>query len=162
MKVLEQEKFFRCQFDFIFPDRNPMAVCIDRDAFISQHAGLERGRRGALQQGTDPGNQLLGAEWLGDVVVSAMLEARKPIGLVAARREHDDGDLRCREIRPHRFADIHTAEARQHEVEDDQLDPVGPQMTHDLGAVAKTVCLMPGVREIPDDQIRDVAIVFHN
>ena len=35
-------------------------------------------------------------------------------------------------------------------------------MTHDLGAVAETVCLMPGVREIPDDQIRDVAIVFHN
>ena len=42
---------------------------------------------------TQPGEQLLSAEWLGDVVVGAGVERPDLLALVADRREHDDRHL---------------------------------------------------------------------
>ena len=49
-------------------------------------------RRDAPQQRADARDQLVGAERLGDVVVGADLEADDAVGLLGARRHHDDRD----------------------------------------------------------------------
>ena len=51
------------------------------------------GRRGPAERGPQPGQQLVHAERLGDVVVGAGIERRDLVGLRLAHRQHDDRHL---------------------------------------------------------------------
>ena len=50
-------------------------------------------RRAAAQYGLDARLELARREWLGHVIVDPGLETRDPIGFVASRGHHDDGEL---------------------------------------------------------------------
>ena len=53
-------------------------------------ARLADGALGVPERHAEPGEQLADAERLGDVVIGASVERRDLVGLLAARREHDD------------------------------------------------------------------------
>jgi hypothetical protein len=69
----------------------------------------------AAQDGADAGGELLGAEWLGDVVVGAGVERAHLLVFIAQGAEHDD-----REGAPpaHLTADVDAAAVWEDEVED--------------------------------------------
>ncbi len=81
-------------------------------------------RLGAAHHGAQPRGELAQAERLGDVVVGAAVETAHPVGLLAARGQHDDrqgAGLR-------RAADLATnldpRDQRQHPVEQYDVRPV--------------------------------------
>ena len=55
-----------------------------------------------------------------DVVVGAELQAVDAVLLLATRREHEDGDRRLRAQQPQH---LESADAGQHDVEHDQVEP---------------------------------------
>ncbi len=103
----------------------------------SQHAALHRVvGRDAAQRDADPGQQLFGTERLGDVVVGAEVERLHLVGLVAARREHDDRHLRGPPDAP---ADLGAFEIGQAEVEHDEIGRMIGGQPQRLGAGAGDV-----------------------
>ena len=75
--------------------RSPAALARIAGTSISRSATCSTssatlGALGAAQHGAHPGDELPGAEGLDHVVVGAELEADDAVGLVVARREHDD------------------------------------------------------------------------
>ncbi len=77
------------------------------------------GHRRAPQDGTNAGEQLVDAKWLGKVIVRADFEAGHPIELRSFRREHDDRDG---PVGAQPAADAEAVLARHHDVEDDEID----------------------------------------
>ena len=99
-------------------------------------AGLD-GRRGALRSAAQmrphPRQQLLNAEWLGDVVVGAGIERFHLRPLVLANRQNQH---RRRATRADGAADIDAAHARHHQVGDHQVGrPVAKDAQALLGIV---------------------------
>ena len=76
------------------------------------------GRRRSAQRRAEPGEELVHAERLGDVVVGAGVEGGDLVGLAFAHREHDD-----RHVGPAAQAADHldAVDAGQAEVEDDEV-----------------------------------------
>ncbi len=60
-------------------------------------------------------------ERLGQVVVGAGVEAADAVALLAARGEHDDGDVARLLAAAQAAADLDTGELRQHPVEQDEI-----------------------------------------
>lgn len=73
----------------------------------------------AAQHRTHACKDLRPAERLGDIVVGAHVQARDAVAFLSAGADHDDRDLAAR---PHHAADVEAAFARQHDVEQDQID----------------------------------------
>ena len=93
------------------------------DDELPDEEALERGMR-APQHGADASEQLLQVERLGDVIVGAELQPLHLVGLLAARRQDDDGHLA--RLPQHR-AQIEAVEVGQRQVEHDQI---GRRCTH--------------------------------
>ena len=83
------------------------------------------------RDGPDAGGQLAHAERLGDVVVGAELEAQDAVELVAARRQHDDGDLRAG---LHLAEDVAAVDVGQAEVEQHDVGRLGDGQLHGTAA----------------------------
>ena len=72
--------------------------CEGDEGFLAE--GVGRQVHGAAQGGPDPGDEDLGAEGLGDVVVRAQLKARDDVRVLALRGAHDDRDAAESRSRP--------------------------------------------------------------
>ena len=87
---------------------------------------------GPAERGPDPGDQLGQVEGLADVVVGAGLEPDHDVHRVGPGREHHDRDGRGL---PDLAADLVAVEPRQHDVEEDEVERVGPEAVEALDAV---------------------------
>ena len=115
---------------------------------------------GAAQHRPDPQGQLAGAEWLGDVIVGTGLEADHPIGLLAQRGQHHDGDGPLRAQSPAHFQAV---DAGQHQVQDDQVRRLGGDPAQSLVAVANAFHMVPIARQVtPDDISQGRVIIDHD
>ncbi len=92
--------------------------------------------RDAAEKGADAGEQCLGAEGLGDVIVGAGVEAAHHVLILGAGGEHDDRQGARFGAAPDLTADLDAGERRQHPVQqhkiglgfgdaDQRLVPVG-------------------------------------
>src|SRR4029077_9862473 len=79
------------------------------------------GRLGAAKQRLYARDQLARAEWLGDVIVGAHLQADDAVGFITARRKHENRQAIQRIIPPNLPANVQTGEFRQHEVEQQEI-----------------------------------------
>ena len=78
---------------------------------------------GPTQERPHPGQQLLGVERLGQVVIRAGVEPRDPIGGLGARRQHEDRHPVA--LGSQHPTDGQTVDGRHHQVEDQQVDGAG-------------------------------------
>src|SRR5436309_2817365 len=83
---------------FALIDGRPSSGRLERRPAEAQRAGRRVARRlgvggpvGPAQDGVDPGDELPGAERLGQVVVGADGQADEQVGLGVAGRQHEDG-----------------------------------------------------------------------
>ena len=88
---------------------------VDRDAFFRAC------RRTAPEHRLDPRDQFARGERLGEVIVGPALESRDLVGLLGARRQHDDGDvagIRVTAKLPCQFEPAHVGQhpVHQHQV----------------------------------------------
>ncbi len=88
---------------------------------------------GPAQDRPDAGDQLARTERLGEVVVGAQLEPEELVQLVVPRGEHHDRDRR---VAPQLPCDVESVEARQTEVEHDQVRPAAAGRRQGSGSVA--------------------------
>jgi hypothetical protein len=88
---------------------------------------------GAPKEGSDPGGQLAQAERLRDVVVGAQLEPDDLVELGVLCRQHHDRHARFRADDP---ADLDARQLGQHEVEQDEIRALGPELCQCLAAVS--------------------------
>ncbi len=72
----------------------------------------------SAQDRVHPGDDLARREWLGDVVIGAEFEAEDAVHLVVPGREEEDGDVAGGSQLP---ADVQARDARQTDVEDDEV-----------------------------------------
>src|SRR5437868_728273 len=73
----------------------------------------------AAKNGRYPQHKLLRAEWLRQIVVRAHRQAFYAIALLAASRQHEDGDAGSGGIAAQLFHDLETGKSGQHQVEHD-------------------------------------------
>ena len=84
------------------------------------------------EQGPDPGDDLAHRERLGEVVVGADAEPDEDVGLVGARREHEDGHgAHGLDAAAH----LEAVEAGEHDVEHDEVGVVPLERRDGTGAV---------------------------
>ena len=116
------------------------------------------GATGAPEQRADPGHELPHAERLRHVVVGAGIEASNLVGLLAPRREHDDGHegVEAAELLAHLVA-VHV---RQHEVQEDHVGALGTGLTQAFLAGGRRDHAIPleGQRVLQPQH--DVGLVF--
>ncbi len=97
-------------------------------------------RAGPAQQRPNPGEQLLVGERFHEVVVGAGVEALHAIIGAAESREHEDRNLRGR-TKP--AAHAHAVEAREHDVEHDQVERLVAGKPQRLQAVSDLLDAVP-------------------
>ncbi len=114
----------------------------------------------ASQDRLHAGEEHPGAEGLGHVIVGAELQARHDVGLLALGREHDDGDALRRLVGLEHPADLEPVEAGQHQVEDDEIGPVGAGGLDGLLAGADRYDIVAVLREIVPDKLEDILFII--
>ena len=129
---------------------------VELDVTDDDAVGRLGGRFGASEHRADPGDQLPRAERLGHVVVGAELEADERVRLVAARGEHHDRDRRGR---PQPTRDVEPVEARQPEVEDDEVGMVPSRGLEGGRTVAGDEHLEARPLEVVADELHDLGLV---
>jgi len=107
----------------------------------------------APQHRADAGQQFLGGERLGDVVVRPGVEPRHLVGLVAPRREHQDGNRLGPTVCAPLSRQHETTLARQHPVEQDDIGQNGIQFTLGRLAVFRPDRLKTVVAQIDSNQL---------
>ncbi len=116
-------------------------VDVERPAFEPIALGLvlsgrRRARAIAPQHGANARNELAAAERLGQIIVGAHFQSDHPIDLVALGGEHDDRNIG---IRAQRTAQRQPVLVRQHQVEQDEVDPrIGQHLAHGLAVAGGT------------------------
>ena len=110
----------------------------------------------APQDRLDARDKFAAAEWLWQVVVGAHFQADDAIHLVAFGGQHDDRDVR---LGAKRAAERKPVLARQHQIEQDEVDPaVGQDLAHGAaircGADAETL-----LGQCARDEIADFAMI---
>nr|BFE72116.1 hypothetical protein GCM10020092_054170 [Actinoplanes digitatis] len=113
----------------------------------------------AAQQGSHPGQQLLGGERLRQVVVGARVQPRDPVGDLVTGGQHQDRQIPTRGPQP--SAGLQPAEARHHHVEDQQIqrvtvgptDPVEHGETVGDGAGVVTLDLEHPLQRLTDGRV---------
>ncbi len=87
--------------------------------------------------------QFADAERFGQVVVRTALEADDRVGLAVTRREHQDRSIDVRAALPRRAAERDAVEAREHDIEQQQIEPLLPDAIERLAAVSDAFGLEP-------------------
>ena len=101
----------------------------------ASRSDLGLGRPLTAELGVDPRRELSDLEGLDDVVVGADLQPDHDVHGVGAGGDHHDRDLDTGG--PEAPADVEPGEARQGQVEDDQVDVTGLGETHAVQAVLR-------------------------
>ena len=135
----EREQLERLGLDRDHPAvaQDPVTGQVDLDV-----AEVDRGRWLALghaalrppEQGPDPGDELTQAERLRHVVVGAELEADDLVDLRVLGGEHEDRD---RGFGPDDPADLDAGQLGEHQVEHDEVGPIGPEADQGLAAIRR-------------------------
>ena len=119
----------------------------------------DRGRLQPPEHRGHPQRQLLGREWLGEIIVGAERESADPVGLLAPRGEQDDAHvarfLAAAELGQHVVA----RHPRQHQVEHDHVGPLLARGAERLGAARCGGHPIPGLGQVIRHQRRDVGLV---
>ena len=123
-------------------------------------ADLERGgaaRRPAAQQGADPGEQLAALEGLDQVVVGAAVEAVDAVLGLGAGGQHQDRHVA---VGAQAAADLDPVEARQAEVEDDQVGDEAGGDVERVDAVGGGADLVALVAQRAAQDVGDLGVVL--
>jgi hypothetical protein len=97
------------------------AVAVDFNIAGDDEVGAEVGYgagAGAAEKRADASHEFAHAEWLGDVVVGADIEAGDAIAFAAECGEHDDGDGG---VAAEETANLHAIDAGEHDIKDDEV-----------------------------------------
>ena len=117
---MQQPEFEPAQRHVPAGDCHGMRRRIDQQ--LSTLEGRAVGRRLApAQQGAHARNQFAHAEWLRYVIVSAEFEADDAVCFFGAGGQHHDGYFRKPIVAAHLTANFKPAQARQHEVQNNQI-----------------------------------------
>src|SRR6266702_1055979 len=120
-------------------------VRVDANVANGNGSGLRAdGGLGAAQDGSNAGQQLIGIEGLGEVVVGSCIEAMNAILLLDARCEHDDGKIFApAQLLKHGKA----IENGQHDIENGKVVCDVQCAGQAFAAVVGTLQTVPGFRE---------------
>ena len=119
------------------------------------------GRR-AAEHGLHAGQEHLGTERLGDVIVGTHVQAGHNIDLFAFGGQHDDWDRLGHRVGLQLAADAQPVEAGQHEVEDDQVRRLcvdGRQGVFARGHARHLIALL---QQVVADQFPDVLFILYD
>ena len=115
----------------------------------------------AAKQRAHAGDELVGAERLGEVVVGAHLEADDALGFVGARGQHDDRNRRRLLVGAQQPADFESVDVRQHHIQHDQIRRFGCGPSSSASRPDETrVVVYPALSRYRRHQFRDVGIVL--
>ena len=116
----QQAEFGRPQMHRLALAGHPMGREIHRHVAVGQLVGGERRAR-AAQHGIEPRGELGRRERLGDVIVGAGVQRADLVAFLAARRQHDDGQVAGVGVAAELAADLDAGDQRQHPVEQHQV-----------------------------------------
>ena len=119
-KIVQQAKLQSAEFDVTSRNADSMRGWIDVDIAMLQRVALRHGIL-APQQGAHTGDQFAHAEGFRDVVVGAEFEPDHPVGLFAARSQHQDRSVGISFMTPDLAADLQPVHSRKHQIQDDQV-----------------------------------------
>ena len=118
------------------------------------------GRVRPAQQRAHARDEFVGAERLGDVVVGAELEPDDAVGLFGAGGQHDDRQGGRGRIGAERTADLEAVEAREHQIEQQEIRLAAPQRRQHVGAARNLIHRKARAREAAGEEHRDIGVVF--
>ena len=113
----------------------------------------------AAQGGAQPGQQLVHAERLGQVVVGAEVERGHLVGLRLPDREHDD---RHRRPSPQAADDVEPVDAGQPEVQEHDVGMAGRRQVQRLLARCRLVDVVAARLEVDGQGAADLRLVVHH
>ena len=136
-------------------------ACVSVEHHVSEGDAAPRLglRRGAAEQRTDTGRELPGRERLGDVVVRAELQTDDAIHFLAACRQQDD---RQRRARADGAAEREPVLAREHDVEDHEVELLFSEQLVGAVSVFGDERAMAVPLEVADDDVADDRVVVHD
>ena len=105
----------------------------------------------------DACEQFLDAEWLGEVIVGAAFEPHDLVDVARPGGQHQHGHVPVH--RPQLAADLETVDARQHHVEQDEVEWLVRQRNRFL-ARSGELHLAPDALDVALDDFRQVSLVF--
>ena len=125
---------------------------------------MRRARRTAARlsphDGPDPRDQLAHTEGFGDVIVCAALQPQYFVRLRVAGGDHED---RCVDIRAavaDRAAERNAVEARQHHIEEHDVEGCGARALERERAIGDLVDDEAGQAEMQPEQLADRSFIF--
>src|SRR5579863_2232426 len=160
-EIVKQAKLKRGKRDRLAVARDAVGGRIDRQAARLDHAPRLVGRLGAAQQRLHSGAQLARAEGLRDVVVRAHFEAHHAVGLLAARRQHQDWQAVQRSVPANFLADIEAGKLRQHQVEEQNVRRRFANLRESRGPIRRRGHLKTFALEVVAHELHDVPVVFN-
>ena len=116
----------------------------------------------AAQHGAQPRQQLGHREGLGQIVVGAGIQAADAVGFLAARRQHDDGDVAGFLASAQAAADLDAGKLRQHPVQHHQIGLFLGRDQQRLLAIARFQHPIALALQIVAQQCDQGAFVFGN
>src|SRR6267378_1797247 len=156
----EQLELQRGERDLVAPDEGAVRRQVDAERAHPFLWNVRLTVHSAPQHGARAQHQLPHAERLGDEVVGAQLESHDAIDLLAARGDHDHGDVPGPRRGLQLAADLGPRHSRQHQVEQHQI---GGPVTHQgerLLAVASRRGLEASLSEVELHQVHQVLLVL--
>ena len=114
---------------------------------------------GAAQQGVDARQELADAEGLGEVVVSAQLEAHDLVEFGVPCREEEDGDVGAA---ADAAADLVAVDAGEHDVQDHEVVLGGLGHGDGLVAAVRDVDLVALLQEVEADDVCDAFLIVNH
>ena len=117
---------------------------------------------GAAQHGPHARHQLARAERLGQIVVGAQLQADQPVGLLHAGGEHDDRQAVGGRVLAQGAGDVEAVQAGQHQVEHQQVGPLGAGQAQGGRAVARRQHAKARPVQIVAHDGHDARLVVHH
>ena len=137
---LEELEFLARQVDGLSPDGDlePLRVEPDTPGFENLPF-ICRFPPGSSQNGPDPGNELSGAERLGDIVIGPELQSDNLVDLGVASGEHDDRHVRRT---TDLLADVLSWKAGEHEVKQHQVGSIGLEPSETFATVGHPLHLV--------------------
>ena len=113
----------------------------------------------AAQDDVHPRDEFARAEWLGDIIVAADLEAEHAVDLVVARRKKQDRNVGGFSDFP---ADVQSVEFRHADIQNDEVRPVAGEAGQCFLAVPRLEYGHPGLAERDPDDLANMQVVVND
>ena len=152
-----------CSTDLVYAylallDRDVVPIRVELDPAHDDRAARAAVELATSQQRADAADQLGHREGLRHVVVGAQFEAEHAIDLAVASRQHDD---RYVALATQRTADVDARDPGQHDVEDDDVEELGPRQVERRRPVPHGLHVEPLPLERIGDRIDDVGLIVY-